>query len=387
MLRVLFTGDSVTHALDGDYSYRLRVFEEFRRQGVPVNFVGSRNRPFYPPGGQPASYLVPFDTDHFALGATTLQSQVKAVGAEIAKQKPDVVVELLGLNDLRHGKSPAETAALLEQWIAAVRGAKPNTKIVLMQIPSVPASMGSWHAKLPAYNALLPGVVQRLTTTQSPIVVAETARGWDSPRFSYDNVHLTATGETFFAQRISEALVTLGVLANKPLGWRTLPWNRNLKAVVTPRVGGAELRWNQRGISGVRIWVRRAGQKGRMLPRTYTGYKRTITGLKQGATYEFRLIAVRFRHESTLGPVARKRTLRQAPPRVGRVSISSRGVRWSGAARATSYIVKVKRAGSGSWRTKRVSSSHRTWRVSRVVKARVWAVNSGGRSPVRQAVR
>lgn len=387
-VRIMFNGDSVTHALEGDYTYRLRIFQEFKRQGVPVNFVGSRNAPYYPPGTTPARYLEPFDTDHSALGGTWLSSQASLIGREVEKHQPDVVVELLGLNDMRFETKAEDVAQSLQTWIDAVRQAKPDTKMVLMQVPPTRGDHREWlHTEIPKFNDLMEGVVQAARAQGAVIEIARTAEGWDPDRFSYDGAHLTPTGDTFFAQRVGEALVSLGVLRRQPLGWRTLPWHRNLAARVQPWVGAAEVRWNQRGLSHVRIWLRRTGEKGRLLPRKYTGFKTTITGLKPGATYEFRLVAVRYRLESSMGPITRTQIRR--PPRpaaVGKVSISSRGVRWSRSDRATSYLVKVRREGSRAWRTKRFSSS-RSWRITRVTKARVWAVNDGGHSRARQAVR
>lgn len=395
-LRILFTGDSVTHGVDGDYSYRLRVWEEFQRQGVAVDFVGSRDTPYYPAGGQPASYLEPFDSDHFALGATWLSTQAEVIGAEVEKQQPDVVVELLGINDLRNGRTAEETAESLARWMGAVRTARPGTQVVLMQIPPVPADMGAWGAELPRFNELMEQVAATERRDHQTVVeIARTTDGWDSMLMAYDAVHLSATGETFFAQRIAQALRALGRLPQEPRAWRTMTWHRNLAARVTPAVGRAEVRWNQRGLSGVRIWLRRVGHDdGRTFPQPYKGYKKTITGLRPGDTYEIRLAAVRFHHESSLGPVTRVRIpTPPAPPKppvarpaaVGKVSISTRGVRWTRSTRATSYVVKVRRAGSKEWRTRTVTG--RSLRMSKVVRARVWAVNASGRSSVREAVR
>jgi hypothetical protein len=60
-------------------------------------------------------------------------------------------------------------------------------------------------------------------------------------------------------------------------------------------------------------------------------------------------------------------------------------VHWTRAAGATSYIVKIRRAHARHWITRSTAALYLL--ASKVKRARVWAVNDGGRSPVRAARR
>ena len=83
-LRILVTGDSISQGFHGDYSWRYRLWGEFKRQGIAVDFVGSRTAPYVVPGFTSAGYLDPnFDRSHFAQGGTLLQQQAGRIGQEV----------------------------------------------------------------------------------------------------------------------------------------------------------------------------------------------------------------------------------------------------------------------------------------------------------------
>src|SRR5699024_10288110 len=59
-VRIMLGGDSITHQFSGDYTWRWRLWREFRRQGVPVDFVGVRSYPAPDYNGNVNPPLVPF---------------------------------------------------------------------------------------------------------------------------------------------------------------------------------------------------------------------------------------------------------------------------------------------------------------------------------------
>jgi hypothetical protein len=65
--------------------------------------------------------------------------------------------------------------------------------------------------------------------------------------------------------------------------------------------------------------------------------------------------------------------------------VNSRGVTWSKAALATQYLVKFRRVRTKRWVTVRTSRLYVA--AGKVVQARVWAVNAGGRSAMRAGAR
>ena len=385
VVRILFNGDSVTHGYQGDYSYRLRVADEFNRQGVAVDFVGSRRSPYTTPGTLTSHYLQPFDSDHFALGGTWLSAQAVVIGAEVAKQQPDVVVCQLGLNDLRFEQTPEEVGQSLREWISAVRAARASASIVLMNI--MPQTNGGrpWlETAIPQFNELQNVIAGELTTMESPIVVAHTADGWDQAAFSYDGGHANPTGETVVAQRLAESFQTLGILNQEPRSWRTMEWDRNLVPRISLDAGLATISWDTRALTGVKVWMRRSGEPAQWLVATYKTSPVVLKLPVQRTSYEFRLVAMRRSMVSTLGS-GTSVWVRKAPSRVAVVQISSRGARWTSSPRATAYVVKWLPAGTTVWTSRRTTGLGIS--LTNVRKVKVYAINSGGTSLARWGTR
>lgn len=395
-LRVLLTGDSITHGRHGDYTWRYRLAKEFQRQGVPVNFVGSRTTPYVDPGYATASYADPnFDHDHFARAGATLQSMVGEIGPEVSTQQPDLVVLEAGLNDLLKGRTPEQTALSLRAWIANVRSARPGVTIVLAKVMRVDVAGGaSVNSASASYNNQMADVAAEMTTPVSPISIADTDRGWQptSPTYCVDGIHLAPTGETLVAQRVAEALHALtlpghtgAVLPLTPSVLHYVSWTRTLKPVVRLNGTQATVSWSRQAITGARIRLQRVGRAAVTSVNPYTAGSHTFT-LVKGATYDFRLQLVRNRLTGPWGPVTRvrvPRVLRPGPP--GHVKVNASGVHWTAAARATSYVVKFHKAHQRRWTTRRTTGLQVL--VAHVAVAKVRAVNASGRSPWRVARR
>lgn len=386
-LRVLLTGDSIVQGFHGDYTWRYRLYKEFLRQGVPVNFVGSRNAPIVKPGYASAQYLDPnFDRDHFALGGSTLKQQAGWIAAEVRTQQPDVIVLHCGINDLRNGASPETTRDRLRDWILAVRSVRPTVPIVLSPVlQAIDASRPTLPQKIDDYNALARELVNS-TPALGPITFADTTRGWSATAHTAENLHPNPTGETLIAQRIAETFKSLGYLTQTPAIYRWTSWNRQPKVRVTVRNQRAVLSWDAQALSGARVWIRRAGYAAYFPTRVYGGSSMTTSALAPRATYEFRVSLVRGRLQSPVGPPTR--IVAPVPPRpapVARVVVDGAGVRWTRSTLATQYLLKFRRAKNRRWVT--VNTTRLAVSAGRVVRAKVRAVNAGGRSAFRLGVR
>jgi lysophospholipase L1-like esterase len=223
--RIMLAGDSITQGFDGDFTWRYRLFEEFNRQAVPVDFVGPRR---YPYGGRDVYLATGWDSDHDALGGSTLAGNVGSIGGDVATYLPDVLVAEYGTNDLLHGATAAEVIALWRSYIANARASRPDVKIVVGEVATPKAS-----ARADA-NAGLHALATELSTEQSPIVVADLdSPSWVPSRFTRDLVHPNPTGETVIGQRMAEALEALGILPGAPQVARAfVPWTPPLQAAV-----------------------------------------------------------------------------------------------------------------------------------------------------------
>jgi lysophospholipase L1-like esterase len=312
-VRLLLTGDSITNGRQGDYTWRYRLYKEFQRQGVAVDLVGSRTSPYVEPGYRSASYADPrFDQNHFAHFGWELSSMVRAIGPEVAKQQPDVVVLEAGINDLRnHTADPAivdKTATALRQWIANVRSAKSDVRILLSPVLTVDTARAALLNPLVArFNARETAVAAELTTPDSPITVATTNQGWN-PRggMSYDGLHPTPTGETLIGQRLGEALRRVGILRTAPRIYAVVPWRQTQRARLGVVGKRTTLSWSRQAISGVRVQVRRPGARWVALPGLIRTGRLVVRTPRKGV-YQFKLRLQRGRMLGPWGPVVQAR--------------------------------------------------------------------------------
>ena len=305
VLRIMLEGDSITQGVDGDYTWRYRFYRELVRQHVRFDFVGSRTSPWVEPGFRSSSYADPhFDQNHFARTGSTLLVHSYQVHDEVVAQQPDIIVLEAGVNDLRANRSPAQTDTYLRRWIANARSAKPDVRIVLSPVLDATDVARPWlPQRIRDFRALEATTVRELSTAQSPIVLADTNRGWGVMADTYDNLHPTPTGETLIAQRIAETFLRLGVLHQQPSIYRTTAWGRIARAQA--RVVGRRvvLTWDRQALNGVKIKMRRAGRHWRTTKLNRNGSM--VTGRLRPGRYQFRIKMIRARMNTDYGPPVR----------------------------------------------------------------------------------
>jgi lysophospholipase L1-like esterase len=236
-VRIMLAGDSITQGFDGDFTWRYRLFEEFQRQAVPVDLVGPRHLPY---GGRAVYLATGWDSDHDAIGGSTLAGNVGWIGGDVAAFLPDVLVAEYGTNDLVGAHAtPAQLLASWRAYVENARAARPDVKLVLGEVATPKAK-----ARAEA-NAGLHALAAALSTTESPIVVADLeAPDWVPSRHTRDLVHPNPTGETLIAQKIGEALAALDVLPGAPAVARSfVPWTPPLEPVVHHRGRRLSIDW------------------------------------------------------------------------------------------------------------------------------------------------
>ena len=113
----------------------------------------------------------------------------------------DLLIVMLGTNDLLRGRSPEQAAAKLERFLAAVP--LDRSKILLISPP--PLGMGEWvpNPQLIDDSRTFARLCQTLAE-QMGIRFADAGR-WDIP-LAYDGVHFTGQGHKAFATKLLEEL-------------------------------------------------------------------------------------------------------------------------------------------------------------------------------------
>lgn len=291
-VRILLVGDSVTQGSTGDWTWRYRLWEHLRASGAHVDFVGPRDDLLDRATSQFGSqeYVDPhFDRDHAARWGMALAAPDWPVGELVRDYRPDVVVEMLGLNDLTWGNTtPDRLESELTDFVRDARAADPHVDVVLTELPQV------WFAGVPRLDLMLPALAERLSTNGSRVVTASTSAGATEYVDTYDPAHLSATGEVRVAAGVADALAQLGIGASYPRPLPEVPDGPREPAflLARPEDGGAYLCWRSPpGADNTVVWVRdvTVEEPWHRLPWTVTQTCWRATGMVDGHVYEYRL--------------------------------------------------------------------------------------------------
>lgn len=294
--RILLLGDSITQGSAGDYTWRYRLWTHLDATAGPIDLVGPRNDLFENVSAVQGSqgYVDPaFDTDHASRWGMSLAFQDWPTSDLMSTYAPDVVIELLGLNDLTWLKEqPAQVDVLMRQLVADARAANPSVAVVLSRLPSINFSA------VPAMNEAISAAAADLTTAESPVVVAAADDGFVPFEDTWDSAHPNARGEVKIAAAVSDALAQLGIgtpyprpLPDVPIGPRLAP-----TASVTAGEASATVTWfGSPGSTAEYLWVRDETADGAWtrLPDQLTGTSTVVSGLTNWHTYGFLLQPVK----------------------------------------------------------------------------------------------
>jgi lysophospholipase L1-like esterase len=385
-VRILLLGDSVTQGSVGDWTWRYRLWRHFTAAGVAVDFVGPENDLLDLAEGTYGhhDYLDPgFDQDHAARWGNALGLSALSVPDLVSTYQPDVVVELLGVNDFAALNASVDTVDQeLEELVADARKQKADVSVVL-------GALGSdWIRNVTTFNAQLPGLAAQLDSPESRIVAAAPAHLVQDVD-TYEFVHPAATGEVKIAAEIADALAALGIgpPATRPLP--ILPNGPRDPALlsVTPEDAGAKLSWSL-PLGADRVYVEQ-----RDLDAADSSWHRSdqpvlrpqvsteLTGLVDGDRYQLRLRAAKGTAiaEDIASRGAQVRPGVPAPVAALEASARRRGFRasWGSAALATSYRVTWWRPGHrGTARSAR--TMHRALAVHSLLPRHTYVVSVRG---------
>ncbi|KAA1429059.1 GDSL-type esterase/lipase family protein [Nocardioides antri] len=294
-VRILLIGDSVTQGSAGDWTWRYRLGRHFAAAGVAVDFVGPRQDLWNNVTDQPGStdYADPaFDQDHAARwGMQALVPDVPA-GRLVEEHRPDVVVEMLGVNDLLYGASAETVAGRTADLVEEVHAVDPEVDVVLAEATQ------TWFPGVVGFNGLLHDVAAAADTPTGRVVVARTAAGYDRDADTWDTSHPNAQGEVKIAAAVADTLSGIGVgppaarpLPDVPVGPRT-----GAEVAAVAGDGYVTLAWaGPSGATAQYVWTRDASssEPWRRLPFRVTGQSWTGFYLTNGHRYQYRLQPVK----------------------------------------------------------------------------------------------
>ncbi|KAK3904447.1 carbohydrate esterase [Staphylotrichum tortipilum] len=280
-LKVMVVGDSISHGLEGDWTWRYRIWQWFEEQRIPIRFVGpytgtvspERPRPPRPPrlvddppdppprlrtdGGYAAGVAGGFlaNCAHFAANGRQANEAKDLVAEQVATYQPDLCLVELGFNDLGWRRCGAiEVLGSMRTLVDQMRSAKPDVKLAIANIPQRTDLDG--REDLPKSTALYNNMLERCipywSTAASPIALVRFCEnyscGGSNSDAAYDGLHPNALGEYQLAKAFSETLVSSFSLGRtaltvpKHIPARPLPTPRNFRVV--PTAAGIVATWD-----------------------------------------------------------------------------------------------------------------------------------------------
>lgn len=256
-LRVLAVGDSITHCNEGDFTWRYRLWQWFQsqqsqqqpqQQNLTVEFVGpyiGTAEPDLPaPPPRPRLYTLPKPADppprtngkyatddfvpsnHFAVSGRAVAQVKDSIQAVVATHSPDLVLVLLGFNDLAFGFGNAsQTLENTRLLIANARAARRDVAFVVGNVVQ-----RTWTGRedlvrlTDEFNRLVREEVAGWSLEGSPVVFAPVREEYDcGPQYTdncpaaHDGLHPSELGEYQIARAFSRALVSGLEIGTSPL--------------------------------------------------------------------------------------------------------------------------------------------------------------------------
>lgn len=282
-LKVIVAGDSMTQGLEGDWTWRYRLWQWFMQSGVSVQFVGPHkgtvpatepNQPQPPllygaplvssPYPDNGGYTKGVDSaflsnpNHFAVWGRAAAVSKGLVKAAMEESPADLILIMLGFNDMGWFYSDAyRTIDSIATLIANARSVNPNIKFAVATVSQRTSIKGREDLveNTNTYNNLLPGSIAQWATSQSPVYLVDLANNYDCSSSSceagYDGLHPNAWGEFEIASAFTKTLFNdlklgSGPLAvpdrNDPSLVRDLPAPSNLQVFSSPQ--GVTATWD-----------------------------------------------------------------------------------------------------------------------------------------------
>jgi lysophospholipase L1-like esterase len=197
--KILPFGDSITHGLQSSDNggYRSQLFKLIVAAGQSVTFVGSQS------SGPDQISGKTFPKNHEGHDGFTVDSGSSKYGtagisslipSPAFSTIPDIVLLMIGTNDITSSNDPAGTATRLDGLLGKIVAAAPKALIVVAQITPV----GYTSADLTNYNAKIPGLVQARVAQGQHIVSVDMSKMPTSDLAS-DKVHPADAGYVYMA--------------------------------------------------------------------------------------------------------------------------------------------------------------------------------------------
>ncbi len=145
--RVMPLGDSITHGWNVTGGYRIDLEDRLIAAGLDVDFVGSQSN-------GPSELA---DREHEGYPGKRIHEISDRIDSLLPRQRPEVVLLLIGTNDMIGHHLLASAPARLSSLISQIAAGAPGASILVSSLPTLDTTDGDRRVR--AYNAAIPGVV------------------------------------------------------------------------------------------------------------------------------------------------------------------------------------------------------------------------------------
>ena len=166
-----------------------------------------------------------FRIDETLNGGTEEGHSAPPIGSTLATYQPDVVMLMIGTNDILQNFNLAGAPGRLDALVGSIFTSRPSVRLLLASV--TPLSNASREAAAQAYNAAMPGIVAKYRGLGDDVSFVDMHAALNPATDLTDGIHPTAAGyqkiaDTWYAAAVPEpsGVGLLGVVGGVLVGRR-----------------------------------------------------------------------------------------------------------------------------------------------------------------------
>ena len=180
-VRIMPLGDSITDGFNIPGGYRIELEDMLLAAGSEFDFVGSRVN-------GPSSLA---DRQHEGHSGLRIDQLAGLVDASLTRHRPDVVLLMIGTNDVLQGYRLAEAPQRLSELIDRIGARAPAATILVSSL--TPLRSSAAEERVRGYNATIPGIVRDQGARGRRVAFVDMHPALSATDLA-DGVHPNATG-------------------------------------------------------------------------------------------------------------------------------------------------------------------------------------------------
>ncbi len=203
-IKIMPLGDSITDGYNAPGGYRIRLSELLKQSGRAFDFVGSQRN-------GPAELE---DKEHQGHSGWLIESNGSVQGISnyvegwVGSAAPDVVLLMIGTNDVIQAYNLAQAPTRLMNLIAKIRNRAPAAKIFVANL--FPIRDSTYAGRLQTFNSAIRPLIDARIANGEPITFVEMNQGF-SANDTADGVHPSRAAYDRMGERWKIALDVVGV--------------------------------------------------------------------------------------------------------------------------------------------------------------------------------